>query len=272
MDDLDKDYYIEMARGRIDKYINLDRKVENKLKKIKEVVSIMATKTNTTEEVRSSNVYGKLIEARKRFLAAGIKKTGINRYAEYKYFTLDDIIPVKQSIFEELGLVDVISFGTEIATLILFNVDNPDETIEFMSPLDKDESLIKNPIQKLGAVETYVRRYLYMLLLDIVEADAVEAVTDKPDPESGKSAAKKSNKPVSAEERAEAKETLIDQGGEATDTQIKAIKNGLKKLREKDGDKYEPYVTAIVKRIKAGLKKTEAEEILIEIGNKIEEA
>lgn len=271
VDDLDKDYYIEMARGRIDKYINLDRKVENKLKKIKEVISIMATKTSTPEEVRSSNVYAKLIEARKQFLAAGIKKTGVNRFAEYKYFTLDDIIPVKQSIFEALGLIDVISFGTEVATLTLFNADNPEETIEFMSPLDKDESLIKNPIQKLGAVETYVRRYLYMLLLDIVEADAVEAVTDKPDPESGKSAPKKSNKPVSAEERAEAKETLIDQGGEATDTQIKAIKNGLKKLREKDGDKYEPYVTATVKSIKAGLKKTEAEEILIEIGNKIEE-
>ena len=272
VDDLDKDYYIEMARGRIDKYINLDRKVENKLNKIKEVISIMAIKTSTPEEVRSSNVYAKLIEARKQFLASGVKKTGVNRYAEYKYFTLDDIIPIKQKIFEDLGLVDVISFEPEIATLLLINADCPEETIIFTSPLEDDESLIKNPIQKLGAVETYVRRYLYMLMLDIVESDAVEAVTDKPDPESGKSAAKKSNKPVSAEERAEAKETLIDQGGVATETQIKAIKNGLKKLREKDGDKYEPYVTAIVKRMKAGLKKTEAEEILIEIGNKIEEA
>lgn len=272
VDDLDRDYYIEMARGRIDKYINLDRKVENKLNKIKEVISIMATKTSTPEEVRSSNVYAKLIEARSRFLAAGVKKSGINRFAEFKYFTLEDIIPVKQEIFKDLGLIDTISFEESIATLMLINADSPDEVIVFTSPLEDDESLIKNPIQKLGAVETYVRRYLYMLLLDIVEADAVEAVTDKPDPESGKSAAKKSNRPVSAEERAEAKETLIDQGGEATDTQIKAIKNGLKKLREKDGDKYEPYVTATVKRIKAGLKKTEAEEILIEIGNKIEEA
>ena len=143
-----------------------------------------------------------------------------------------------------------------------------------MSPLREDESLIKNPIQKLGAVETYVRRYLYMLMLDIVEADAVEAVTDKPDPETGKATegtAKKSNRPATEAERQEAKKDLIDKGGEATDTQIKAIKNGLKKLRTKDAEKYEAYVTEVVKKIKAGLKKTEAEDLLIEIGNKVEE-
>lgn len=275
VDDLDKDYYIDMAKGRIDKYINLDPKVKRKLEKIEEVISIMATKTETSE-IRSANVYAKLNEARKQFLASGVKKSGINRYAEYKYFTLDDIIPVKQRIFEALGIIDLISFEPEIATLLLINVDNPDETIAFTSPMEDDESLIKNPIQKLGAVETYIRRYLYMQMLDIVESDAVEAVADKPDPETGKvvgiNTAKKSNKLVSAEERAEAKETLIDQGGDATDTQIKAIKAGLKKLRAKDADKYEAYVTEIVLKVKNGLVKTEAEEILIEIGNKVEES
>jgi hypothetical protein len=262
-----------MAKGRIDKYINLDPKVKRKLEKIEEVISIMATKTNDAE-VRSANVYGKLIEARKQFLAAGVKKTGINRYAEFKYFTLDDIIPVKQSIFERLGLVDTISFDNDLAVLTLVNIDDPIQTIIFTSPIRDDESLIKNPIQKLGAIETYVRRYLYMLLLDITEADTVDAVSDKPDPESGKGegAPAKPKRPATAEEREQAKEELIDKGGEATDTQIKAIKNGLKKLRAKDADKYEPYVTEIVKKLKVGVKKTEAEEILIEIGNKCEEA
>ena len=135
------------------------------------------------------------------------------------------------------------------------------------------EVLIKNPIQKLGAVETYVRRYLYMLLLDIVEADTVDAVSDKPDSESDTPAPtlKKSNKPATPAERQETKKELINQDGEATDTQIKAIKNGLKKLREKNGDTYEGYITESVKKIRAGLKKAEAEDMLIEIGNKIEE-
>ena len=63
---------------------------------------------------------------------------------------------------------------------------------------------------------------------------------------------------------------MINEGGEATPTQIKAIKNGLKKLRDKD-ESYEDYVTASVKRLKAGITKTEAEDLLIEIGNKVEE-
>lgn len=269
VDDLDKNYYIEMAKGRIDKYINIDRKVENKLNKIEEVITIMAKEV--TKEI-PTNVYGKLIEARKQFLAAGVKKSGVNRYAEFKYFTLEDIIPVKQKIFESLGLADVTSFASDFAMLTVVNVDNPEEKIEFMSPLAEDDSLIKNPIQKLGAVETYVRRYLYMLALDIVEADTVDAVSDKPDPETATSEApKKSNRPKTEKEREEIKGELIDQGGEATDTQIKAIKNGLKKLRNKDADKYEPYVTATVKRLKAGIKKTEAEDLLIEIGGKVEE-
>ena len=233
----------------------------------------MAKEVSTNEI--PTNVYGKLIEARRQFLATDVKKSGKNLYAEFKYFTLEDIVPVKTAIFKSLGLVDVVAFGTEEATLTLYNVDNPDEFILFSSPLREDESLIKNPIQKLGAVETYVRRYLYMLVLDIVEADAVEAVTDKPDPEGGKvtdiSAAKKSKRPKTEAEREEIKGELIDQGGDATETQVKAIKNGLKKLRAKDGDKYEPYVAATVKRLKAGVTKTEAEDILIEIGNKVEE-
>ena len=274
VDDLDKEYYIEMAKGRIDKYINLDPKIKRKLEKIKEVVSIMATKAKETEtvDVATMNVYGKLIEARKRFYEAGIKKTGVNRYAEFKYFTLDDIIPIKQEIFRDLGLADVISFGPEVATMTVFNVIDPLDQIVFTSQLAADESLIKNPIQKVGAIQTYVRRYLYLLALDIIESDGIEATTDKPDPETGKSEApKKSNIPKTEKEREEIKGELIDEGGDATETQIKAIKKGLKKLREKDGDKYEGYVTSIVKRIKAGLKKSEAEEILIEVGNKVEE-
>jgi hypothetical protein len=274
-DDLDKGYYIDIAKKRIDKYINIDPKTKKRIEKISQEVVIMATKAETTNggDIRSANIYAKLIEARKQFLAAGIKKSGVNRFAEFKYFTLDDIIPEKQRIFESLGLLDVITFGDDLATLTLFNADNPAEIINFTSPLEDDESLIKNPIQKLGAVETYVRRYLYMLVLDIVEADAVEAVTDKPVGEDGKAnkvAAKKDYCPATAEEREETKAELIDKGGDATDTQIKAIKNGLKKLREKDDESYEKYINDAVKRIKAGLTKTEAEDMLIEIGKEIE--
>ncbi len=273
VDDLDKDYYIDMANKRIDKYINIDPTVARKIEKITKEVVIMATeKAAVTTKAETMNVYAKLLEARKRFLETGIKKTGVNRYAEYKYFTLDEIIPVKQTIFKDLGLADVISFDDRGAWLTIFNVDNPEERIGFGSQLAPDESMIKNPIQKVGAIQTYVRRYLYLLALDIIESDGIEETTGKPVDEDNNpvEAPKKSNRPATAEEREETKTELINKGGEATPTQIKAIKNGLKKLREKD-EKYEPYIKEIVTKLKAGIAKAEAEDVLIEIGNKIEE-
>ena len=271
VDELDKDYYIDIAKKRIDKYINIDPTVKRKLDKIKEEVVIMADKKEIKDDVRGLNIYEKLAKARTMFLGSGVKKSGKNTYAEFKYFTLEDIIPVKQAIFNEVGLVDAISFGTEVATLTLINIDNPEECIEFMSPLKEDESLIKNPIQKLGAIETYVRRYLYLLMLDIVEADTVDAISDKPVETKPTQAPKKSTKPATPAERQETKKELINESGEATDTQVKAIKNGLKKLRDKNIDKYEDYVKSCIKKLKAGIKKTEAEDLLIEIGEKVEE-
>ncbi len=275
VDELDKGYYIDMAKKRIDKYINIDPTVKRKIEKILEEVVIMATEkkveTVNNETVAKMNIYAKLNEARRLFLASGVKKSGVNRYAEFKYFTLDDIIPVKQQIFRELGLTDVITFNNDYATLELINVDNTEEVINIMTPLREDESLIKNPIQKLGAIETYIRRYLYLLILDIVESDSVDAVSDKPTDEDGKKVdtPKKSNRPVATEERQEIKKELINEDGKATDTQIKAIKNGLKKLREKSDD-FEGYVSECVKKLKAGITKTEAEDMLIEIGDKLE--
>lgn len=282
--DLDLDYYIDMAKRRIDKYINIDRTVSRKIAKIKKEVVIMATKE--TQDSQVMNVYGKLIEARKRFLDAGVKKKGINRYAEFKYFRLDEIIPTKQEIFREVGLADIITFGNEVATLTIYNVDNPDESIDFMSQLAPDESMIKNPIQKVGAIQTYVRRYLYLLALDIIESDGIEETTDKPvevEEKSAKTKVKKSNRPATQAEREDTKQELINQDGEATKTQRTAISNGLKKLRARYMDenkvvfseeleaKYDNYIRFTARTVKAGVTKTEAEDILIDIGKKIAE-
>ena len=283
--DLDLDYYIDMAKRRIDKYINIDSKVSRKIAKIKKEVVIMAT-TKETQDPHAMNVYGKLIEARKKFLDAGVKKKGVNRYAEFKYFRLDEIIPTKQEIFREVGLADIITFGNEVATLTIYNVDNPDESIDFMSQLAPDESMIKNPIQKVGAIQTYVRRYLYLLALDIIESDGIEETTDKPvevEEKSAKTKVKKSNRPATPAEREDTKQELINQDGEATKTQRTAISNGLKKLRARYMDenkvvfseeleaKYDNYIRVTARTVKAGVTKTEAEDILIDIGKKIAE-
>lgn len=279
VDDLDLDYYINMANKRIDKYINIDPTVARKIAKINKEVIIMAEKkekVTVTDEaakaIRNLNVYGKLAVARGRFLNAPLKKSGINRYADFKYFELEDIVPVAIDIFTELGLVLLENITYEESKATLVNVDNPSEVIEFNTPAKDpniEDGTKMSAIQGLGAYVTYQRRYLYMLVLDIVEADPVDSTIGKTDEEVSKPT-KKSNKPATAEERQDVKEALINQDGNATDTQIKAIKNGLKKLREKD-EKYEPYIKETIKKIKAGMTKTEAEDRLIEIGNKVAE-
>ena len=277
VDDLDKDYYIDMAKKRIDKYINIDPTVARKIEKITKEVVIMATeKAAETKEAETMNVYAKLLEARKRFLEAPVKKSGINRYADFKYFELEDIVPVATNIFTDLGLILLESITFLEAKGTLVNVEKPEEVIVFETPAKDpniEDGTKMSAIQGMGAYVTYQRRYLYGLVLDIVEADPIDATISKEDTKTSKTEApapKKSNRPATTEEREETKKELINENGEATPTQVKAIKNGLKKLREKD-EKYEPYIKDIVTKLKAGIAKAEAEDVLIEIGNKIEE-
>ena len=179
-------------------------------------------------------------------------------------------MPVKNKIFKELGLVDIVSFYEDQATLQLVNVDNPEDDVEFTCNLAPDGSLIKNPIQKEGAIQTYVRRYLYMLALDIVEADQIEETTGKPEP--GKQIDKKPSKPVSAEKKEEIKEEILQTDGLAEEVQIKSIKRGLKKLRDKDMEKYSAFVNETVLKLKnEKTNKKEAEDLMIKISEMIEE-
>lgn len=276
IDALDKDYYIDMAERRIDKYIHIDSAIIRKIDKIKEEVVIMATKKEEVTKTSTSglNIYGKLAVARNLFLSSNVKKSGINRFAEFKYFELEDIVPVANKIFLDLNLVLIPNVTYESASATLVNIENPDEVIIFMAPA-KDPAIEvgtkMSAIQGLGSYITYMRRYLYGMVLDLVEADAVDATIGKPSADPTEpSESKKSNRPATPEQREDAKKTLTDTDGNATDVQIKSIKNGLKKLRAKN-DTYEDYISECVKKIKAGISKTDAENMLVEIGEKIEE-
>lgn len=270
IDDIDKDFYITMAQSRVKAYL-----------KNKEIL-IMA-ETKKTESKKTLNIYQKLSKARLDFQKAGVKKTGINRHAQYKYFELSDIVTPATTILDKHGLLFVTTFPDGIPTGTLYDMDS-NATMVFHSDKD-DEALITTggkrlmlSIQETGAKETYQRRYLYMQMLDIVETDAIDngTVEDNDDTPTATSSekkptsVKKSPKPATATEREAIKKDLIDADGEATDVQIKSIKSGLKKLRDKD-DKYEPYLKKCMKSVKAGISKKDAEAMLIEIGEKIEE-
>ena len=94
--DVDKQFYIDMAKKRINDFMGI--KPEKKGRKTK-----MA---NTTPK----NVYQKLLEARVLFMEEDVKKSGKNMKMSYKYFELQDIVPVATPIFQKVGLLPVTTF------------------------------------------------------------------------------------------------------------------------------------------------------------------
>jgi hypothetical protein len=125
------------------------------------------------------NVYQKLNMAREKFHSSKLKKSGHNKFANYYYFELGDFIIPALQIFKEVGLTSVISFGPEIATMDIFNTDKPDEVIALSSPMSTAALKGCHEVQNLGAVQTYIRRYLWVAALEIVEHDALDATNGR---------------------------------------------------------------------------------------------
>ena len=234
IDEVDKSFYIEMAKKRINDFKGI--KPEKKTRRTSKMTQAKTT-SKATADTSKMNVYQKLLEARAKFLEHGISKSGKHMELRYKYFELDDIVPIAIGIFTEIGLVPIVSFTEEQALMTLVNTDNPDETIQFFTPMRyPSENKMVNPVQALGSAQTYLRRYLYMIALDICEPDSIEPTTVKDD---GNNAAPTHKAPATAEERAEVKEELTAPEEQATDLQIKGLKKVLKNLKDAQPDKEE---------------------------------
>jgi hypothetical protein len=127
-----------------------------------------------SERKNVMNVYQKLNTARKEFHTLQLKKTGLNKFAGYSYFELGDFLIPALNVFEKHGLCAFISFGKDIATMQIRSVDDG-SFIELQSPMAEAALKGCHPIQNLGAVETYTRRYLWVAALEIVEHDALDS-------------------------------------------------------------------------------------------------
>lgn len=183
----------------------------------------------------AKNIYAKLQEARARFLAAGAKKSGINRHAEFTYFELSDIVPIATKIFSDLSLTFLVNYTSETADGILIDIDDPTQQIVISFPMAhivEPSKFRMNEVQSLGAEITYTRRYLYMLLLDIVEADVIDAgdgpketKTPESEPEKPKAEPKKkAAAPKTKEERKAIKEELTSEETPATDAEREEVR------------------------------------------------
>jgi hypothetical protein len=125
------------------------------------------------------NVYQKLNEARTQFHKAPLKKSGHNKFANYYYFELGDFIIPALGIFKEVGLTSIIRFGVDEAVMEIVDNEKPEARILITSPMSTAALKGCHEVQNLGAVQTYLRRYLWVAALEIVEHDALDATTGK---------------------------------------------------------------------------------------------
>ena len=208
IDKVDRQFYIDLAKKRINDYLGI--KPEKKGRK----------KMAEAKTTKTKNVYQKLLEARVKFLNSNSKKSGKNMHLAFKYFELDDIVPTATKIFEEVGLLHLVSFENDRAYMQIVNIENPEESVFFYAPVvTLAENKGTNAVQAFGATMTYYRRYLYMLALDICEADTFDAgVAPQP----------------TAPSTPTQQKPLTNADGKASDIQIKQLKEVMKKLKAAD--------------------------------------
>jgi hypothetical protein len=181
-----------------------------------------------------------------------MKKSGLNKFAGYSYFELGDFIPHVQTIFNDLGLCGVVTFSTEYAQLCITDVDDG-TVIVITSPMAEANLKGAHPIQNLGAVLSYQRRYLWMAALELVEGDPIDSAppVEAPKPEPKPEPVKKTPVPAKMEGR-------DDKSWHLT-------------VEKEPGDSSVSWVTAVVDITNMGLKEThnEAEVMKLFTNNRI---
>ena len=264
IDAVDKTFYIEMARKRINDFLGIKPEKNKKQQKEKK-------KMANNPSPNPMNVYQKLLKARANFLAAKAKKSGKNMTLAFKYFELDDIVPIATKIFEEVGLISVVNFDKDVASLTIVNTEKGDECIEFTAPMIVSEgNKAVTPVQALGATITYYRRYLYMMALDICEPDEIDSIGTAPVTNPAPVATPAPTIPVTP--KAEEPKPLTSGSGNASPTQVRQLKDLLLKLKEKDPTK-EGMIEHIALQTQSftALSKADCEALVIKIGEMLKE-
>lgn len=232
-----------------------------------------ATNEQTAIDTTGMNVWSKLLAVRNEFYTAGAKKSGRNLHAEFMYFELSDIVPIAAPIFAKYNLLLMPTFENGNAEAVVINTEKPDERINFSIPLQfiaEPAKFRMNEVQGVGAAVTYYRRYLYMIVLDLVEADSFDGESNTTEAEDTPAPAPK-KKPATTEQRQEIKKTLTNSDGEADDLQKSALKAALKKLKEIDPSKEEFIQKIAIKTEKfTSIKKAACEQLILTVNEMIE--
>lgn len=159
-------------------------------------------------------VQEKLQSVRVELQELKLKPSGNNTYSKFTYFELKDFLPAVNKLFQAKKLFSKTSLffdrkGKEFAKLRISNAEKLDDYEEWIvqtaevSIGKKDGSGGAQPIQNLGGKITYMRRYLFLLALEIIEPDFVDNINQELNKEIEEADLEKINKAKTLKELAE---------------------------------------------------------------------
>jgi hypothetical protein len=125
-------------------------------------------------ESKNMNIHEKIQEMRCELQKMKIIKSGHNRHMDYKYFELQDLLPMINVLMQQYKVSSNIRFSKEEAVLTFINTEKPEDFSIFSCPMADSSLKGCHPVQNLGASITYIRRYLYINAFEIVEKDVLD--------------------------------------------------------------------------------------------------
>lgn len=125
------------------------------------------------------NLFEKINELRERILKLELKKSGLNKFANFYYYELGDFLPDLIVLEKELGISSLFSTKGDLGELIVVNTEQPTERFVLTVGLKEANAKGMLEIQKAGAENTYGKRYAYLNYLNLTESDSVDPLNQK---------------------------------------------------------------------------------------------
>ena len=121
-------------------------------------------------------IFKKIADVQMELQAVEFTKSGHNKFGNFKYFELDDIMPCIQRKCYDHDLMMQFLFDEKKATLMIVDVTNGDRFCNSI-PMPEIKELNKkmNVVQSLGAYITYLKRYLLLNTFCICEKSVIDS-------------------------------------------------------------------------------------------------
>lgn len=149
-------------------------------------------------EVKTLNLNESIIKIRSALQNVTLKKSGKNTHMNFNYFELSDFLPTLNELMLVEGVNDCISFekidGDQYCTLTLIKGEEKQSYAipftEYHVPMStKQGKPVMQEVQYLGALNTYLKRYLYLNAFGITDGEIIDGM-DNADLKSPKTPAK----------------------------------------------------------------------------------